>query len=221
MDSVARMISYTRDVYLRIFDSYNDAIWPAQVAGYVLCLLMLWWALRPGPASGRVATAALAALWLWTGFTFHILHFARIDFAGMALGALYLLQGLLLLLSGTILGRLRFRFADGPAGRFGIFLIAAAALYPLAAMAAGTGWRGAAYVGVAPAPTILLTFGMLLLTDRRTPWHLLALPVLLACIVGARGYVMELPQDVAVPAAALATLLVAVYRNGISRRSAV
>ena len=218
MDTVARMIPYTRDVYLHFFDSYNLGIWPAQVAGYAVCLLLLWWALRPGRASGRVATAAFAALWLWTGIVFHIMHFARIDFAATVLGALFLLQGLLLLLSGTILGRVRFGFDGGAAGWFGIVLVAAAAvLYPLAALATGTDWRSVAYVGVAPATTILLTFGMLLLADRRTPWHLLVLPFVLACAVGARGYAIDMPQDVALPLAALATLCLAVYRNRLSR----
>jgi hypothetical protein len=211
IDTLARMVPFTREVFLGVLERYNEAIWPAQIVAYLLCLIAVWRVARPFPGSGRLIATVLGLAWIWTGVAYHMLFFARIDWAAWAFGLFFVVEGLLFLIDGTIRGRLAFRFAGGAADWFGAVLLALATLlYPLAG---APDWPRAAHVGVAPGPTTLFTFGMLLLATPKVPWHLLVIPVLWSLIGGSAALVLGIPQDAALPVAALLTILLAVWKN--------
>jgi len=215
MDTLARMVPFTREVFLGVFERYNEAIWPAQIVAYLLCLVAVWRAARPFPGSGRLIAAVLGLAWIWTGVAYHMLFFARINWAAWAFGLLFVIQGLLFLINGTIRGRLTFRFNGDLDGWAGMILIALAMLlYPLVG---DQDWSRAAFVGVAPCPTTLFTFGMLLMAAPRTPWHLLVIPVLWSLIGGSAALVLGIPQDAALPAAALLTIVLAARKNRVAK----
>lgn len=69
-----------------MFRAYNEAIWPAQVAAYLLGVLAVLAALRPAPTSGRLVLWVLAAMWIWTGFFYHGTFFSAINGAAIAFG---------------------------------------------------------------------------------------------------------------------------------------
>lgn len=218
MDTLSRAIPFTREVFFGLFGPYNEAIWPAQAVAYLLCLAALWAAFRPFPGRGRLIAAILAAAWFWTGVAYHMLFFARINFAAGAFGLLFVLQGLLFLLTGAARGRLAFRITSDIGGWAGLAVIAVATVaYPL------TGdqeWPRIALVGVAPCPTVLFTFGMLLLAEGRVPWHLLAIPVLWSLVGGSAALALDIPQDIALPAVALLTVAIVIRKNRVSARAA-
>ena len=220
MDTLARLIPYTRDAYLRLFDSYNEAIWPAQLAAYALCALIVWSLFRPVRGSAYMCPALLGFSWLWIGGDFHLQRLAQLNWAAWLFGALVVLQGLLLLI-GTLRRRLVFAWrSDAAAWGGAIFIAAALVAYPLAGAAMGLNWRSIGYAGVAPAPTILLTLGLLLLVRDKTPLHLFVLPAVMSCVVGARGLVIGLPLDAALPIAAAAAVTLALIRGRVSQTSA-
>lgn len=216
MDTLARMVPFTREVFLGEFARYNEAIWPAQIVAYLLCLIAVWRVARPFPGSGRLIATVLGLAWVWTGAVYHMTFFAKINWAAPAFGLLFVLQGLLLFVAGTIRGRLAFRFSNSAHGWLGALLIALAMLlYPLAG---APDWPRVAHVGVAPCPTTLFTLGILLLATPRTPWHLLVIPVLWSLIGGSAALVLDIPQDAALPVAALLTILLAIRKNrGVGR----
>ena len=218
MDTLSRMVPFTREVFFGLFERYNEAIWPVQIAAYFLCLIALWRAARPFPGSGRLIAAILAAAWIWTGVAYHILFFAGINWAAWAFGILFVAQGLLFLWTGALRGRLALRFTGDTAGWVGLALTALAMFaYPLLG---DQGWSRMALVGVAPCPTTLFTFGMLLLAQRRVPWHLMIIPVLWSLFGGSAALVLAISQDAALPAAALVTVVLAIRKNRLSRASA-
>jgi hypothetical protein len=73
------MLPFTTAQFFALFASYNTAIWPAQAVAYALGAVALVVALRGGARAGRVVAAALAAMWLWTGAAYHLLHFTAIN----------------------------------------------------------------------------------------------------------------------------------------------
>jgi hypothetical protein len=213
-----RYIPFSRDVFLSLFEIYNAAIWPAQIAAYALGLLAVLLALKPYRGSGRVVALLLAAAWLWNGVAYHMLHFATINWAAWIFGFFFVAQGLLLLVTGLLRGRLAFRFAGDAAGRAGLAMIAfAMAAYPLIGVLDGQAWPRLAPFGVAPCPTTIFTFGMLLLAEPRVPMHLLVLPALWSLIGGAAAWLIHIPQDLALPAAALLTVALALRKNRLDR----
>ena len=135
-------------------------------------------ALRPQAAGGRIALAVLSVFWLWNGIAYHLMHFLQINFAALGFGALFALQGVLFAGCASAAAAC-FASAPTPFGWSGLlFCLFALAVYPLLGWLAGHGWPRAAVFGVAPAPTVIFTFGMLLMLEGGAPLYLAAIPLL-------------------------------------------
>ncbi|MGI9413315.1 MAG: DUF6064 family protein [Hyphomicrobiales bacterium] len=213
------MLPFTPEVFFSLFAHYNGAIWPAQVIAYGLGVLVLGALFRPFPGGGRVVAAVLAGFWLWNGVVYHLDHFATINFTAYAFGLLFVLEALLIAWTGVLRGRLAFGFRPDAAGWTAVALIATAmVIYPLAAHLMGHGWPRAAMFGVAPCPTTIFTVGVLLLTRGRTPWHLMAIPVLWSLIGGTAPFLLGVFEDLSLLVAGLLGVVLAARRN---RRFAV
>jgi hypothetical protein len=92
-------------------------------------------------------------------------------------------------------------------------VIYAMALYPLLAWLAGQGWPGAPMFGVAPGPTTIFTMGMLLLSAGRTPPHLVVIPLLWSLVGGATAWLLDAPEDLALPLAAIGGLGLILWKD--------
>jgi hypothetical protein len=199
-----RSFPFTAEAYYWLFEAYNGAIWPAQLVAYGLGLAVLILALRPVAAGGRIALGALAFFWLWNGTAYHLLHFLQINFAALGFGPLFVLQGLLL--AGWAFARGRdFRFRADLVGWSGLFLVLfALVVYPLLAWLAGHGWPKAAMFGVAPAPTTIFTFGVLLMLDG-APLTLAVIPLVWSLAAGTAAVArLGTPEDLSLLAAGVA-----------------
>ncbi len=214
------MLPYTAETFFSVLEQYNRAIWPAHVFAYGLGLAAVVLALRPVPGSGRLIGVLLAAAWAWIGVVYHVMHLATISFAAPAFGALFVIQALLFGWTGAIRGKVAFRFRAGPFGWTGLGLaIFAVALYPLIAWLAGHGWPSAPMFGVAPGPTTIFTLGLMLLTEGRTPLHLVVIPVLWSLIGGAAAWLLNAPEDFALPLAGVGGLCLILWKNQQQARS--
>jgi hypothetical protein len=194
-----RSFPFTAETYLSLFETYNGTIWPAQVVAYGLGILALLLALRPPAAGGRIASAVLSAFWLWNGVAYHLLHFLQINFAALGFALLFILQGALFA-AIAIGGRRSFRFRPDVLGWSGLLIcLFALAAYPLLGWLAGHGWPRAAAFGVAPAPTVIFTFGMLLMLEGRAPLYLAVIPLLWSLAAGSAAVVrLGIAEDAAV-----------------------
>ena len=208
------MLAYTTEVFFSVFALYNAAIWPAQIIATALGALVVLLTLRPRGGSDRIIAACLAASWLWTGVVYHMMYLTAIDWAAWAFGAAFAMQGVLFAWTGAARGRLVFRFSPDLTGWAGlglvIFSLAAA---PLIGSLMGHGWPRAPMFGVAPAPTTLFTLGMLLLSERRVPLHLTVIPVLWCLIGGTAAWLLNLPEDLALPLAGVAAMALVLRKN--------
>jgi Family of unknown function (DUF6064) len=184
-----RSFPFTAESYLSLFETYNSAIWPAQVVAYGLGILAVFLTLRPIAAGGRIAFAVLSAFWLWNGIAYHLMHFLEINFAALGFAALFTLQGVLLA-AFAIGGRRSFRFRPDVLGWSGLLLcLFALVAYPLLGWLADHGGPRAAAFGVAPAPTAIFTFGMLLMLEGRAPLHLAVIPLLWSLAAGSAAVI--------------------------------
>jgi hypothetical protein len=208
------MLPFTADVLFSSFGQYNRSLWPLPALAWALGVAALALALRPSRHGDVAIGALLAAAWLWTGIGYHIMHFATINFAAPLYGAFFVLQGLLLASAGVLRRALAFRFRGDLFGWAGLALaIAALALLPLADWLTGHGLQSLRVAGLAPAPTAAFTLGLLLLVDGRAPLHLAVIPLLWALVAGATGWILSIPQDVAVAVAAFAAFCLVVWKN--------
>jgi hypothetical protein len=184
-----RSFPFTAEAYLSLFEIYNGAIWPAQLIAYGLGIVAVFLALRPMAAGGRIAFAVLSAFWLWNGLAYHLMFFFQINFAALGFAALFALQGVLF--AGYAVGSRRLlRFHPDVFGWSGLaFCLFALAAYPLLGWLAGHGWPQAALFGVAPAPTAIFTFGMLLMLEGVAPLYLAVIPLLWSLAAGSAAVV--------------------------------
>jgi hypothetical protein len=190
------MLPFTVEQFLGVFERYNLATWPAQVAAYALGLAAVALALRSGRAAGRAVAVLLAAGWLWTGAACHLIFFREITPAAVGFGLLFIVQGLLFLGAGVIGSRLVFGARTGPyAAVGGLFVIYAMLLYPAIAPLLGHGFPRTPAFGVTPCPLTIVTFGLLLLTSARVPRWLLVIQALWSLVGFGAALTLGIGED--------------------------
>jgi Family of unknown function (DUF6064) len=211
------MLPFTAEILFASMTQYNQALWPLPPVALLLGLGAVLLTVRPVRDSNRLISGYLAAAWLWVGIVYHMLHFARLDFAAPLYGGLFVLQGLLLLWI-AVQDRVAFRFHGGPIGWVGLALAMLAVAWPLVDRVSGLAWQAERVVGLAPAPTTILTLALLLLADRRAPPYLAIIPLLWTLVAGATAWILWIPQDLTLPVVGLGGFALILWKN---RRYAV
>ncbi len=208
------MLPYTRDVYFALFETYNAAIWPAQIAAIALAVLAVLLVLRTRPYGGRVAAAVIAAAWGWTGIAFHWLTFSTVNYLAPAFAVLFVVAALLFAWTGMIRGKLDLRFERSVRGWSGLGLVAAGLFgYVLFGWLAGSEWPQMAFFGVAPGPTVVFTLGILALAHPRVPWHLAVIPLVWALTGALIGWTLDILQDVVLLGGGVVLFVLALARR--------
>ena len=202
--TLSDFLLFSARTYYRLFELYNSEIWPLQILAFALGIALLTLLFRNEAWQGRAVAAILALCWLWVAWAFHVRRYATINWAATYFAAGFVIEALLLIWTGTIRGRLRFK----PSGStrhligLGLFLFALA-VQPLIGPLLGRPWLQAQFFGIAPDPTVLATLGILLLAANRTVWALLPIPLLWCGISGATLRAMDSQEALVMPLAAL------------------
>ncbi|MBL1148077.1 MAG: hypothetical protein HND56_11710 [Pseudomonadota bacterium] len=198
------MLPFTHDALTALFHNYNTGIHPApwvMICGALLALLCL---LKPENIGGWAISAILALFWMWTGGVFHMVYFTPLNFMGPVYGFFFLMQAVLFLAVGVVMGKLDFRLEKSLAAALGLlFVVLALVGYPLVEKLTGLANSDLRFAGTAPGPTALFTVGLLLTVKKRKTALLMALIPLAALGVEVyTGFVLNLPFDIYTSAAA-------------------
>ena len=212
-------IPFTVEQFFDVFRTYNTAIWPVQVLAYVLGVVALALAFRESKLSTRIVSGILALFWIWMGIFYHIIHFSVINPAAWIFGIVFVLQGLLFLLVGTLFQRLAFRFILKPLPIIGAcFILYATVIYPLLGITLGHSYPRSPMFGVAPCPTTIFTFGVLLWAIKPVPAYLLVIPLLWSIVGMSAAVNLRVPQDYGlVVAGVLGTALILIQNRKAKR----
>ena len=198
--SLSDFLLFAPRTYYRLFELYNAAVWPAQLAALAAGAAILALLRRGRAADGRVAAALLAACWLWVAVAFHAQRYATINWAAEWFAWAFALEAALLLALGSRL--------DLRATRSGIALVAfALLLQPLFGPLLGRDWRALELFGLAPDPTTVATLGALACARGPVRWALAAIPLLWCAVGGATLWTMGAPDALVLPAAGALALL--------------
>lgn len=213
------MLPFTHAQFVEVFSRYNQSVWPAQAVAYLLGIAIVVAILAPWRSKGRFAAAVLALMWLWTGVAYHGLYFSAINPAAYLFGALFVVQGLLLL-RHAVAASLVFG-APGPATRWlgWAFVAYAGVLYPLLGLWAGYGPGQLPMFGITPCPLTLFTFGVLLLATAPVPRALLVIPLAWSLVGGSAAALLHVPQDWLLLASSLC--VIPLWRRGHGSRPAL
>jgi hypothetical protein len=153
----------------------------------------------------RYISGILAILWLWIGVVFMIIYYRALNgITAVIFGVLLAIQGVLFFYHGVILNRLHFSGGFEPAKLLGTCLIVYALLvYPFLGQISGHSYPHAPLFGVAPCPTTIFTFGILLWCSPKVPGYLLVIPLLWSLIGVSAALALGIYEDAMMPVAGI------------------
>jgi len=191
-------IPFTVEQFFDVFETYNQAIWPAQIGVYVLGLLIVAVLIKRIDYSDQLISGVLALFWVWTGALYHMVYFSPINTAALIFGVFFILQGVALFISGVWFNRIAFKFAVSPREILGaVFIVFAMLLYPLIGSALGHHYPRTPMFGLAPCPLTIFTFGVFLFVRTKIAWYLYLIPLLWSLIGMSAAVNLGVPQDYA------------------------
>lgn len=207
-------LPFTVDQFLQVFVDYNQAIWPAQLFVYLLGVVALLLIIKKRKTTDIFVNLILGAFWLWMGVVYHITFFSEINVAAYLFGSLFLLQGVGFLILNWTKVKLTYSFRSDIYGMAGtIFIIYGMLIYPLLGYWMGHIYPQSPVFGVAPCPTTIFTFGMLLHTKGKVPIWLLIIPGLWSLIGFSAAFRLTIYEDMGLVVAGLLGVALLVYRN--------
>jgi uncharacterized protein DUF6064 len=176
-------------------------------------------ALRPSSVSSRIVPAILAVFWVWIGVFYLLIYYSRILSAAWIFGMFYVLQGVLFLVTGTFRGKLSFAFRYKPLPIIGAcFMLYAMVIYPLLGIILGHAYPRAPMFGVAPCPTTIFTFGLLLWAADSVPAYLLIIPLLWSFLGVSAAVNLQVPQDYGLVVAGILGTALILMKNHKARK---
>ncbi len=207
-------LPFTPEQFLGVFERYNLAIWPLQVVAYVLGAAAVALALRKTRYSVQVIGCILAFFWLWTAVAYHLVSFSPINPIARVFGALFVVQGILWLAHLVARPALSFRMGSGLIALVGwTFVVYAMVVYPIVGALSGHGYPYSPAFGLAPCPTTIFTFGLLLWTDRQVPRYLVVIPLLWSLLGPAAALSLGIREDFGLLVAGLLGTALVIWRD--------
>jgi len=205
-------LPFTIAEFLQVFERYNNAIWPIQVLAYLGGAAVVGLIVARSRHAGMVAAVVLAAMWLLNGIGYHVVFFSEINRAALFFGALFVAQGAFIAWAGLVARRLQFSLRMDAATIVGITAVAyAMVVYPLLGWTFDHVYPAAPVFGVAPCPTTIFTFGILLLARPGAPAWLFVMPVIWSAIGGSAALLLGVREDFGLIAAGFAAILVLLF----------
>ncbi|MBU1008907.1 MAG: hypothetical protein KKD74_02115 [Bacteroidetes bacterium] len=188
---------FSSDQFFHVFELYNKALFPIQILLVLIGfagLLLLHTRLE---SRHKLLGAMLGGLWIWSGLVYHILYFSSINKAAFVFGGLFIVQGILMLISVFKKGNLVFSVAGNHTRVFlAYFLILfGLAIYPVIGYVVQPGILRIISLGL-PCPTTIFTFGFFLLAFKGFPRHLLIIPAIWSLIGTSAAINFGVYQDV-------------------------
>lgn len=90
------VVPYTKEVLDAIIYEYQEIFWPVQWGFLLLALLVVYFFWKDAHKYSAVITSILAFFWIWVGAVYEMGYYTSINWIGSYVGALFILQGLLL-----------------------------------------------------------------------------------------------------------------------------
>ncbi len=214
-------LPFTIDDFLSVFMRYNLSIWPVQVAIYVAAATIVGWLLWHPSRTGSLAlTALLAFCWVLMGAGYHLGFFRAISGVALPAGVLFTLTGLGFAWI-TARGSFSFGWRRDAWAVIGLILVLYAMVgYPLAGLAVGHHYPRSPVFGVAPCPTTIFTFGVLLLATSRVPGWLLVVPAIWSLFAASAAVLLGMTEDLLLPVAGVVGTVGVLLRNRALARGA-
>lgn len=212
-------LPFNIEEFLKVFQDYNSAIWPAQMLALAIGFVILAALFVRRDGSRRVTMAALGVLWAFTGIGYHLMFFARINPLAPVFAGFFVGQAVLFVVAVIRPGDIRLSAALILQSILGLAAIVyAMAVYPVLGIWAEHGGMAGPMFGVAPCPTTIYTLGILMMTRGRWVVWLSIIPILWSLVGLAAALQLGISEDLGLPVAG-AVLIAVLAATALQRRS--
>lgn len=187
------LLLFSRETYLRLFELYHRDLWPAQIllAGVGLAMLR---ALLIGRVAQIQATfVALAVIWLWVAYAFHLQRYAPINWAGENFAWVFAAQAGLMIVAAIWPAGLRGGAVWARWTGAALFVFALVIL-PLAGLVLDRQWFEVEFFALTPNATAIATLGVMVAFAGAWRWLLALIPLGWCVIGGGTLLAMESPK---------------------------
>jgi len=207
--SLRDFLPFSRDTWLRLFELYNDDIWPLPLIFALSGLFVLWRIMYiKHEGEQRAAIAFVALAWALVGWQFHWTRYANLNWAAAYFAIAFFVQVGLLVLLGLLTEKIRLRKPQDFYARMGLSITVFALLVqPLLGLLFGRNWSELESFGATPDPTVVATLGLLLMAQGAWRWLLLIIPLLWCVLSSATALAMS-SFEALIPALAAVLVLV-------------
>ncbi len=187
-------LPFKTEQFLDVFQSYNVAVWPAQVFFNLLAVVLLFFCFKKYEFSGSLVLFSLAFFWFWIGIVYHLIFFSEINPAAYAFAVIFILQGVFFIIA-AVKNQIDFRFVWNIRTAVGmIFIIYALILYPLLGIYFGHTYPRNPTFGL-PCPTTIFTFGILLIAKNKIPAYLVGIPLIWSIVGFSAAFKLGIAED--------------------------
>lgn len=178
--SLSDFILFSGSTYYRLFEIYNQDVWPLQLVSLLFAAVIIHVLLKSPAWGGRVVTLLLGICWLWVAWAYLYQRFYQIHVVANWYALAFVIQAGLMAWFGLV----RNRFAEITDNRMSfylgwVFLLAGLFVYPFIALFSGRFWLQSEMFGLAPDPTVVVTLGLLMIFKSPALLYLVPLAWLL------------------------------------------
>jgi len=176
-------IPFSIEDFMNVFRHYNSSFRLMPPVMYILGFVSVGLLFSRRTISNRIISGILAFFWVWMGAVYHIGYFSTINKASLLFGVLFIVQGLVIFLYGSVAGRMDFHAGLNRRSIVAfVFVLYALIVYPLLGYLLGHVYPASPVFGMAPCPTTIFTFGVLLLCRGRVQLFVYLIPFLWAIV---------------------------------------
>lgn len=187
-------IPFTEEQFLGVFMQYNTAVFPFQIVILLMGFGALYLLHSKKLNRNKSIGCILGFLWLWIGVAYHIRFFTDINQAAYVFGALFITEGLLLLICAF---RNKLNFSNSLSGlnmAGYILIIYGLVIYPILCLMLERELVKTIALGL-PCPSSIFTLGFFMLLDEKAPKYLFIIPFAWAVIGLSAAINLGIYQD--------------------------
>lgn len=210
--SIGDFISFTDEVYFRLFERQYEAWWPAHLLLLLLgvgALIFAWL------GKSRIVSIILGVPLLVCAVTFHFQLYAELTPVGKIFGWAFLAQALLILAWGFVTKPRESLRPTFPVMVGFVIAVSGLVVYPLLFLMTDRSPTESGYLGMSPDATACFALGILLMSARPL-WFLLLfpIPILWAATTWATLNALEVPpsQSMMLPVLTASALIAVTYK---------
>lgn len=195
-------LPFTTEEFLNVFSQYNRAVFPLQIIFNLLALFIVYIIIKKKNFTDRFVSYSLGFLWLWIGIIYQFIFFSEINPAARIFALFFIFQAFIFFYL-SIKKKLSFNFRNDWTGVTGIVLIIyALIIYPVLGILFGHIYPQNPTFGL-PCPTVIFTFGVLLLTDKKISLYTIIIPFLWSLLGFSAAMNLGIKEDIGLLAAGL------------------